>query len=54
MPVVWSDRCLLHDPGREIWIGLPTEATEGPARMDCMLKTLARPESFSEGSGCRG
>ena len=44
MPVVWSDRCLLHDPGREIWIGLPTEATEVPARVDRILDTLARPD----------
>src|SRR2546421_8437713 len=44
MPVVWSDRCLLHDPGREIWVGLPTEASEVPARMDCILYTLARPD----------
>jgi acetoin utilization deacetylase AcuC-like enzyme len=44
MPVVWSDRCLLHDPGREIWVGLPTEATEVPARIDCILDTLARPD----------
>ena len=44
MPVVWSDRCLLHDPGREIWVGLPTEASEVPARMDRILDTLARPD----------
>jgi acetoin utilization deacetylase AcuC-like enzyme len=44
MPVVWSDRCLLHDPGREIWVGLPTEATEVPARMDRILDTLSRPD----------
>src|ERR1051325_3554036 len=42
MPVVWSDRCLLHDPGREIWVGLPTEASEVPARIDRILDTLAR------------
>jgi acetoin utilization deacetylase AcuC-like enzyme len=44
MPVVWSDRCLLHDPGREIWVGLPTEATEVPARVDRILDALARPD----------
>jgi acetoin utilization deacetylase AcuC-like enzyme len=44
MPVVWSDRCLLHDPGREIWVGLPTEASEVPARLDRILDTLARPD----------
>ena len=44
MPVVWSDRCLLHEPGREIWVGLPTEATEVPARIDRIPDTLARPD----------
>ena len=44
MPVVWSDRCLLHDPGREIWVGLPTEASEVPARVDRILDTFARPD----------
>jgi len=33
MPVVWSDRCLLHEPGAEIWIGVRTPATELPARI---------------------
>src|ERR1044071_5897659 len=46
MPVVWSDRCLLHDPGREIWVGLPTEASEVPARVDRILDTFARPDLF--------
>ena len=23
VPVVWSDRCLLHEPGGEVWIGVP-------------------------------
>ena len=32
MPVVWSDRCLLHDPLEEIWVGVPTPAAETPAR----------------------
>jgi len=45
MPVVWGDRCPLHDPGREISVGLPTEATEVPARVDRILDTLARPDS---------
>jgi acetoin utilization deacetylase AcuC-like enzyme len=32
MPVVWSDRCLLHEPLAEIWVGRRTPATEIPAR----------------------
>jgi acetoin utilization deacetylase AcuC-like enzyme len=32
MPVVWSDRCLLHEPLEEIWVGVPTPAAETPAR----------------------
>jgi len=32
MPVVWSDRCLLHEPLEEIWVGVPTPAAETAAR----------------------
>jgi acetoin utilization deacetylase AcuC-like enzyme len=32
MPVVWSDRCLLHEPLAEIWVGMRTPAAEIPAR----------------------
>jgi acetoin utilization deacetylase AcuC-like enzyme len=32
IPVVWSDRCLLHEPGGEVWIGLPDQGDEVPAR----------------------
>jgi acetoin utilization deacetylase AcuC-like enzyme len=32
MPVVWSDQCLLHEPGGEVWIGLPAPPDEPPAR----------------------
>jgi acetoin utilization deacetylase AcuC-like enzyme len=32
IPVVWSDRCLLHEPGGEVWIGLPIPGDEVPAR----------------------
>ena len=30
MPVVWSDRCLLHEPAAEIWVATPTPAAELP------------------------
>jgi acetoin utilization deacetylase AcuC-like enzyme len=33
IPVVWSDRCLLHEPGGEVWIGLPVQGDEIPARV---------------------
>jgi acetoin utilization deacetylase AcuC-like enzyme len=32
IPLVWSDRCLLHEPGGEVWIGLPDPGNEVPAR----------------------
>jgi acetoin utilization deacetylase AcuC-like enzyme len=32
VPFVWSDDCLRHEPGAEIWIGVRTPATELPER----------------------
>ena len=40
MPVVWSDRCLLHEPGAEIWVGVRTPATEVPERAHAILSAL--------------
>lgn len=40
MPVVWSDRCRLHDPGGEIWVGVRTPGTEVAARVDAILAAL--------------
>jgi acetoin utilization deacetylase AcuC-like enzyme len=40
MPVVWSDRCLLHEPGGEIWVGIRTPAAETPARATTILEAL--------------
>lgn len=40
MPVVWSDRCLLHEPAAEIWVGTPTPAAETPARATAILDAL--------------
>jgi acetoin utilization deacetylase AcuC-like enzyme len=40
MPVVWSDRCLLHEPAAEIWVGTRTPATETPARARAILDAL--------------
>jgi acetoin utilization deacetylase AcuC-like enzyme len=41
MPVVWSDRCLLHEPAEEIWVGVPTPAAETPDRIERIRAALA-------------
>lgn len=41
MPVVWSDRCLLHDPQSEIWVGVRTPAAETPQRIEWIRAALA-------------
>ena len=41
MPVVVDERCRLHDPGGEIWVGVRTPAVEVPARLDAICRTLA-------------
>ena len=40
IPVAWSDRCLLHEPGGEVWIGLPDPGNEVPARAAIIRDTL--------------
>ena len=40
MPVVWSDRCLLHEPLEEIWVGVATPAAETPARATAIREAL--------------
>jgi acetoin utilization deacetylase AcuC-like enzyme len=40
LPVVWSDRCLLHEPGAEMWVGVSTPATETPARAEAIRDAL--------------
>jgi acetoin utilization deacetylase AcuC-like enzyme len=32
VPVVWSEDCLRHEPGGEVWLGQRDEGTEVPAR----------------------
>src|SRR5690349_7237935 len=32
VPVVWSEDCLRHEPGGEVWLGVRDEGTEVPAR----------------------
>jgi acetoin utilization deacetylase AcuC-like enzyme len=41
MPVVWSDRHRLHDPGGEIWVGVRTPGTELPERAERIRAALA-------------
>src|SRR5437763_11963370 len=40
MPVVVDERCRLHDPAAEIWIGVATPATEVAARLDAVRASL--------------
>src|SRR3954447_19007016 len=40
LKTVWSDRCLLHEPQAEIWIGVRTPATEVPARVTAIREAL--------------
>jgi acetoin utilization deacetylase AcuC-like enzyme len=40
MPVVWSDRHRLHDPGEEIWVGVRTPGTEVPDRAERVRAVL--------------
>ena len=41
MPVVWSDRHRLHEPGGEVWVGVRTPGTELPARAERIRAALA-------------
>ena len=41
MPVVVDERCSLHDPGAEIWIGVRTPAAETSARLTAIRDALA-------------
>jgi acetoin utilization deacetylase AcuC-like enzyme len=45
MPVVWSDRCRLHEPDGEIWVGVRTPGTEVAARSDAILAALLDAEA---------
>ena len=41
MPVVWDERCRLHEPGAEIFVGVRTPGTETAARTDALLAAFA-------------
>jgi len=40
MPIVWDERCHLHEPGAEVFVGLATPGTEVPARADALLTAV--------------
>ena len=40
VPVVWSEECLLHVPGGEVWVGVHTPGTEVPARLEAIRAAL--------------
>jgi acetoin utilization deacetylase AcuC-like enzyme len=42
LPLVWSNACRLHEPGGEIWIGLRSDGTELPARIEVIHDELVR------------
>ena len=41
MPIVFSDRHRMHDPGGEVWVGVRTDGTELPARAERIREALA-------------
>jgi acetoin utilization deacetylase AcuC-like enzyme len=41
MPVVWSDRHRLHEPGGEVWVGVRTPGTEVPERTERIRAALS-------------
>ncbi len=41
MPVVWSDRHRLHEPGGEVWVGVRTPGTEVAERAERIREALA-------------
>ncbi|MEA2383065.1 MAG: hypothetical protein QOH72_3036 [Solirubrobacteraceae bacterium] len=47
LPIVWSDRHRLHEPGGEVWIGVRTPGTEVPQRAEAIREALrARDAAF--------
>jgi acetoin utilization deacetylase AcuC-like enzyme len=45
MPVVSSDRCRLHDPAGEVFVGIRTPGAEAPERLDAILTALDGAET---------
>jgi acetoin utilization deacetylase AcuC-like enzyme len=44
IPVVWSPETRRHEPMREVWVGVPTDGTELPERVDRILGALGAHE----------
>jgi acetoin utilization deacetylase AcuC-like enzyme len=40
VPLVWSDQCLLHEPGGEVFVGVRTAGTEVPQRASAIRRAL--------------
>ena len=40
VPVVWSEDCLRHEPGGEVWLGVRDDGTEVPARALVLREAL--------------
>jgi len=40
VPVVWSAASLEHDPGAEVWVGVPMQGTEIAERVEVIKETL--------------
>jgi Histone deacetylase domain len=40
LPIVWSDRHRLHEPGEEVWIGVRKPGTEVPRRAEAIRDAL--------------
>jgi acetoin utilization deacetylase AcuC-like enzyme len=45
IPVVWSPETRRHEPMREVWVGVPTDGTEVPSRVDRILQALEGHET---------
>ena len=50
MPVVWSERHRLHEPGGEVWVGVRTPGTEVPERVERIRAALAEARSVEAGA----
>jgi acetoin utilization deacetylase AcuC-like enzyme len=44
IPVVWSPETRRHEPMREVWVGVATDGTEVPERVDGILDALSGHE----------
>jgi len=40
IPVIWSEDCLRHEPGGEVWLGVREDGTEVPERAQAILRAV--------------